>query len=131
MNAMNGLTHTEIINLKRKLEKEDSRVRDNLHEEFLQRSAGNESEGVQHHDSADDDAVVDVLNDAAVSDMTRATASLEAIDASLNAMQAGTYGVCQDCDRHIGVKRLNANPTASCCTPCQSRREKNTPHPSL
>lgn len=41
MNAMNGLTHTEIINLKRKLEKEDSRVRDNLHEEFLQRSAGN------------------------------------------------------------------------------------------
>ena len=131
MNGMNGLTHTEIVNLKRKLEKEDSRVRENLHEEFLQRSAGNDSEKIQYHDTTDDDAVVDVLNEAAISDMTRATASLEAIDASLNAMQAGTYGVCKDCERHIGVKRLSANPTAICCMPCQSRREKNTLHPSL
>ncbi len=131
MNAMNGLTHTEIVILKRKLENEASRIRDNLHEEFVQRSSGTESERIQYRDTADDDAVVDVLNEAAVSDLTRATASLEAIDASLKAMQAGTYGVCQDCERHIGVKRLTANPTAICCTPCQSRREKNTAHPSL
>jgi DnaK suppressor protein len=131
MNAMNGLTHTEIVSLKRKLEKEDVRMRDAMHEQFLQRRAGNQNDVVQHHDTTDDDAIVDVLNDMAISTIKRETTSLEAIEKSLHAMTGGTYGVCLDCGRHIGVKRLTANPTSTRCTPCQTRHEKNISYASL
>jgi len=131
MKAMNGLTHTQIVELKRKLEDEDARIRKIMHENFVARGAANENSVLQYHETTDDDAVVDVLNDAEISSVTRATSALEAIEHSLKAMETATYGGCESCARHIGVKRLKANPTATLCMPCQTRREKNTSHASL
>lgn len=131
MKAMNGLTHTQIVELKRQLEKDDARIRDVMHEAFVARGATNGNGVPQYHETTDDDAVVDVLNDAEISSVTRATSSLEAIEHSLKAMENATYGACETCARHIGFKRLNANPTATLCLPCQIKREKNTVHASL
>lgn len=131
MKAMNGLTHTEIVELKRHLEKDDARIREILHEDFVARGAANGNSVLQYHETTDDDAVVDVLNDAAISSVTRATNSLEAIEHSLKAMENIAYGACENCARHIGFKRLNVNPTATLCMPCQTKREKNTFHASL
>ena len=131
MNAMNGLTHTQIVGLKRQLEKEDARIRGVMHEDFVARGAANGNSVLQYHETTDDDAVVDLLNDAEISNVTRATNSLEAIEHSLKAMDNAAYGACESCARHIGFKRLNANPTARLCMPCQTKREKNTVHASL
>jgi DnaK suppressor protein len=131
MKAMNGLTHTQIVELKRQLEKEDARIREIMHEDFVARDANSGNSVLQYHETTDDDAVVDVLNDAEISTITRATRSLEAIEHSFKAIANGTYGQCEDCARHIGFKRLNANPTATLCMTCQTRREKNTIHASL
>lgn len=128
---MNGLTHTQIVELKRQLEKEDARIREIMHEDFVARDANSGNSVLQYHETTDDDAVVDVLNDAEISTITRATRSLEAIEHSFKAIANGTYGQCEDCARHIGFKRLNANPTATLCMTCQTRREKNTIHASL
>jgi DnaK suppressor protein len=131
MKAMNGLTHTQIVELKRQLEKEDARIREIIHQDFVARGATNGSAVLQYRETTDDDAVVDILNDADISTITRATRSLEAIEHSLKAIANETYGECEDCARHIGFKRLNANPTATLCMPCQTKREKNTAHASL
>jgi DnaK suppressor protein len=131
MKAMNGLTHTQIVELKRQLEKEDARIREIIHQDFVARGATNGNGVLQYHETTDDDAIVDVLNDAEISTATRATRSLEAIEHSLNAIANTTYGQCEDCTRHIGFKRLNANPTATLCITCQTRQEKNTSHASL
>jgi RNA polymerase-binding transcription factor DksA len=131
MKAMNGLTHTQIVELKRQLEKEDARIRGIMHEDFVARGAANGNSVLQYHETTDDDAVVDVLNDAEISSVTRATSSLEAIEHSLKSMETATYGACESCARHIGFKRLNANPMATLCMPCQTKREKNTLHASL
>lgn len=131
MKAMNGLTHTEIIALKRQLEKEDTRIRAIMHEDFVARVGTNGNRVSQYHDTTDDDAVVDVLNDAEISSVVRATASLEAIEHSLKAMESATYGACEECGRHIGFKRLNANPVATLCIACQTKREKSSLHVSL
>jgi DnaK suppressor protein len=131
MKAMNGLTHTQIVELKRQLEKEDARIREIIHQDFVARGATNGSTVLQYRETTDDDAVVDVLNDAEISTIARATRSLEAIEHSLNAIADTTYGQCENCARHIGFKRLNANPTATLCMPCQTKREKNTSHASL
>lgn len=41
----------------------------------------------------------------------------------------GSFGICSDCGKDIGRKRLRANPVARRCTDCQARREKHAPRP--
>lgn len=136
MHAMNGLTHGEVVTLKRRLELEEKRIRDVMHEEFTRRESSAdtlEATGglAQYHETTDDEAIVDVLNDSTVQSMTRFTVSLRAVERSLKAIEDGTYGVCEDCARHIGVRRLTANPVATRCTPCQAKHERNEPHATL
>lgn len=57
----------------------------------------------------------------------RETAELEAIDAALKSLDAGTYGVCVDCSQPIAQPRLLATPEASRCIACQEISEHG-PH---
>lgn len=41
-----------------------------------------------------------------------------AVDAALERMRLGTYGVCVRCGEPIGVDRLRARPTAELCIRC-------------
>lgn len=54
----------------------------------------------------------------------RGQQQLDEIDAALRRITAGSYGVCVDCDAHIGIERLRAMPAASLCIGCASSREK-------
>ena len=51
------------------------------------------------------------------------TAELGDIDAALERIQAGTYGICTACGVSIPDARLNAYPTAKRCINCQSLAE--------
>ncbi len=51
------------------------------------------------------------------------------IDEAIVALEKGDYGYCEDCDAEIGVRRLEARPTATKCIDCktiQEIREKQT-----
>jgi RNA polymerase-binding protein DksA len=49
---------------------------------------------------------------------------LAAIDAALERLDAGTYGVCVTCGKPIGEDRLEAIPYAAQCIECRSREER-------
>ncbi|HEX6945156.1 MAG TPA: TraR/DksA C4-type zinc finger protein [Casimicrobiaceae bacterium] len=44
---------------------------------------------------------------------------LEAVDAALARIAAGTYGRCTSCGRPVGAERLEALPWAALCIDCQ------------
>lgn len=46
---------------------------------------------------------------------------LRAVDAALERIRNGTYGVCVSCGRPIPAARLAVRPTAERCVPCASR----------
>lgn len=46
-------------------------------------------------------------------------AHLEAVDAALARVAAGTYGRCTSCGKEIGAERLEALPWAALCIDCQ------------
>jgi DnaK suppressor protein len=50
---------------------------------------------------------------------------LEAIQAALARLDAGTYGSCETCGEAISPARLTAMPTARRCVACQERLERN------
>ncbi|MEN8129090.1 MAG: RNA polymerase-binding protein DksA [Pseudomonadota bacterium] len=45
------------------------------------------------------------------------------IDESLNAIDIGEFGFCEACGVEIGIKRLEARPTATLCIDCKTLQE--------
>ena len=44
---------------------------------------------------------------------------------ALEMIEEGTYGICMDCNRDIGEKRLNSYPNAQRCVVCQEEFEES------
>lgn len=57
----------------------------------------------------------------------RDTGELREIAAALTRMDEGRYGECFDCGRDVPFARLEVQPTALRCVPCQQRFEKAHP----
>jgi DnaK suppressor protein len=51
---------------------------------------------------------------------------LARIDRALEQMDAGDYGVCDECGCHIPFERLKIEPMTQHCVQCKSRREQAT-----
>jgi RNA polymerase-binding transcription factor DksA len=49
---------------------------------------------------------------------------LRVVRQSLDRLQAGEFGICASCNEEIGVKRLNAVPSAIYCLECQEQLER-------
>ena len=54
--------------------------------------------------------------------LEQAREQVAAIDAALEAVQAGRYGTCARCGQPIGEDRLAARPAALTCVRCAARR---------
>ena len=53
----------------------------------------------------------------------RESAELDAVEAALQRIEAGTYGECMDCGIAIPEARLHAAPAATRCISCQEKAE--------
>jgi RNA polymerase-binding protein DksA len=71
-------------------------------------------------DSSFANLAVDLDNAA----MTRDVTELRAIEAARSRMDNDTYGICVECETEIPVGRLDVQPTAERCAPCQEMHEK-------
>ena len=56
-------------------------------------------------------------------------ARLREVQAALCRMDAGTFGVCVECQENINLKRLNAVPWASSCLVCQEAADREQEAP--
>ena len=52
--------------------------------------------------------------------------TLEQIEASLERIEEGTYGQCEECGVKIPKTRLNAIPYATLCVRCASQQERHS-----
>jgi phage/conjugal plasmid C-4 type zinc finger TraR family protein len=86
------------------------------------------------HDEAPADIVGDVADEGdqasamLLTDLNNTMArrhldEVGAIDAALAHLRGHSFGVCADCGSEIPYARLQAFPTATRCTACQSQRE--------
>jgi len=49
---------------------------------------------------------------------------LQEVDESLDRIENGTYGICEECGGPISLKRLEARSVAKYCVPCLTKLEK-------
>jgi DnaK suppressor protein len=79
----------------------------------------------------DKNELADPLDEASINAQTshdirfnnRENFFLKKVNKSLDSIVRGTYGLCEDCDAHIGFERLNARLTAELCIACKEEAE--------
>ena len=76
--------------------------------DVTQEHSGDSAEQAQEREN---DEVVDAIGNETAQ-------SIRAIQAALERLAAGTYGVCGDCGEDIGRKRLEIVPEATRCVNC-------------
>jgi DnaK suppressor protein len=64
----------------------------------------------------DEELVVDMA--------ARRVREVQAIDRALRDIDAGTYGICEECEEPISKARLKAMPFATRCVNCQAKAEQ-------
>ena len=79
--------------------------------------AGEDSDQVASASRTLDDEVQAALVD-------RASQELIQVNAALELLRDGRYGLCRDCAGFIGIARLRSLPFAQRCRPCQERLEQ-------
>ncbi len=58
----------------------------------------------------------------------RARKLMKKINKTLKRLEEDDYGFCDDCGDEIGLKRLEARPTADMCVDCKERAEHQEKH---
>ena len=129
---MSALAAAELARLKRELEARRTALRVEVKTQ-LDGSDDDRVVGLRNRikESGDEWGVADGLAELDIAEVRHALAELDAVDAALARMRAGTYGECRDCGEPIAVARLSAYPTAMRCVACQQRHERKIGGPPL
>lgn len=79
----------------------------------------------QVHDTSEE-SVADLLVDLNQAEIARDVQELRQVGRAKQRIESGTYGICDDCGKAISRARLEANPSALRCVPCQEAKEKKS-----
>lgn len=123
---MAALTHPQLEQLTRKL-KTDYQVRLREVRDELENSGNQHRIDLLNREPGDagDESMANALADFNLTILDRHIDGMRDIEAALQRIRSGEYGVCIDCGNDIGFTRLQAYPTAKRCIVCQERREKH------
>lgn len=75
-----------------------------------------------------DQATTDVEQSMRMRLCNRETLYLKKVEDALLRIEEGTFGLCDACEEEIGLKRLEARPTATLCVSCKEEQERKEVH---
>jgi len=102
---------SRLIEMRKRLSREVGKVEEALREDVVK--SGDISSVPTHPADGDVEGL-----DAEIAIAQNEELLLEQVEAALERIRAGTYGVCAQCGALIAAERLQAVPYASCCVEC-------------
>lgn len=85
--------------------------------------------------SLSDESFAELTSALSRMNLTKASEELREVEAAMDRMREGNYGICTDCGAAIGYARLRVTPEARRCALCQTKIEDKRggrdPTPSL
>jgi DnaK suppressor protein len=118
---MSYLNRDQLDELRRVLDQREVELRADLERE------SNEKRALSDHapevPDPGDASFVSLSIDLGNASMTRDFHELRAIEAARGRMDEGSYGECVTCGTDIPFERLQVQPTAERCAPCQQNYE--------
>lgn len=121
---MAALTQTQLRQFKQLLQDRREILREEIHQTLMQEEGENYAELAGRVRDSGDESIADFLSEWNLTLISHQLDEMAQIEPALRRIDAGTYGVCTDCDTPIEIARLEAYPTAQRCTRCQAHHEK-------
>jgi RNA polymerase-binding transcription factor DksA len=118
------LDSTQISQLRRALKERLEGLRDEVRAELLRSDDERYVELAGRVHDPGDESVAGLLVDVNLAVVDRHIEAIRETEAALLRLARGTYGVCVDCEGDIGFSRLQTEPAALRCYPCQERHER-------
>lgn len=120
---MTPLTQRQIAHLRQLLERRHELLSNDIREVSARSEQHPQGELADVPDTGDR-SVNDLLIDLDNAELHRDVEEIRDIEAALNRMEKGSYGLCSDCGYVIDYERLAAFPSAKRCLQCQAQHEK-------
>jgi DnaK suppressor protein len=92
--------------------------------ELIRAVRNRENIAIQKAADALDEVQLTAERELAISNLSRESRLLRAVNAALDRIEDGSYGVCLHCDQRISPKRLDAVPWAAYCIRCQEAADR-------
>lgn len=117
------LTPADLSRFRDRLRARDQELRRAIHEALVNNEDKTYAEVAGRVLDAGEESVADAMADLQILEMQKEVAEQADVIAALARISNGSYGICADCGDDIGVKRLEAWPTAKRCIRCQTHYE--------
>lgn len=128
---MNDLSAADIERLRTRLTEEYTALRAELAGELARSTDARYVKlAGQVHDRGDE-AVADLLEDLELAGIDRHVWRIRQLEAALEAIGSGHYGLCRACRAPIGLARLQVDPAVPRCIDCQTLVEQGRHAPTL
>jgi RNA polymerase-binding protein DksA len=120
---MPALPAKDTQRFRERLEARDQELRRAIHNALVNNEDKTYAEVAGRVLDSAEQSVADMLADDRIIAIEKEVAEQADVAAALARIADGTYGACIDCGDDIGVKRLEAWPTAKRCIRCQTHYE--------
>ena len=117
------LTTVEMTRFRDRLRARDLELRRAIHQALVDNEDKTYAEVAGRVLDVGEQSVADFMADAKIIEIEKEVAEQADVVAALARVTDGTYGECVDCRDDIGIKRLDAYPTAKRCIRCQTHYE--------
>lgn len=117
------LSESQIHALEQRLRERRKELLAEIHEELMRTDEERYVDLAGRVHDIGEESVADLLLDVNLAVIDNQINEVRDIEAALERVQTGTYGICTDCGGPIDFERLQAWPTAKRCLPCQQRYE--------
>lgn len=126
---MAALTQSQIDQLAKKLNEDYAALLREVRGE-LENSGNQHRIDLLNNEPGDsgDESMANALADFNLTILDRHIDDMRDIEAALQRIKNGEYGVCIDCGVNVAFARLQAYPTAKRCIVCQEKRERDYAH---
>jgi len=121
---MASLSPSEITRFRDRLRARDLELRQTIHSALVNAEDKTYAEVAGRVLDVAEESVADMFADDKILRIQKEVTEQTDVVAALARITDGTYGACIDCGDEIGVKRLDASPTAKRCIRCQTHYEK-------
>jgi len=121
----NTISPEEAASFRERLRARSRTLRSEIHDTLMRADAEQYARIAGEVRDAEEAAVANLLVDVNLAEITRDVEELRDVEAALERLAVGTYGVCVSCGEPISRERLDAYPTAKRCLPCQRRHEQS------
>jgi RNA polymerase-binding transcription factor DksA len=121
---MANLTSSEVSRFRERLRARDLDLRRAIHASLVNAEDKTYAEVAGRVLDVAEESVANMFADDKILIIKKEVAEQTDVVAALARITDGTYGACVDCAENIGVKRLDAYPTAKRCIRCQTHFER-------